>query len=124
MYEKNNSNKISRRRFLNVSISGSTALGSGGYLMASMLIKGCGIPSPITLEACHHDCPDTCSWKVTTENGKVIRFDAVSDHPYTRGKLCAKMDEFPWDVTYHPDRVLYPLKRTGRKGEGRFEKIS
>jgi anaerobic selenocysteine-containing dehydrogenase len=124
MSGKKNSNRISRRRFLDVSITGSTALGAGGSIMASLLTRGCSDPSPITFGACHHDCPDTCSWKVTTENGRVIRFEAVSDHPYTRGKLCAKMDEFPWDVTYHPDRILYPLKRTGRKGEGKFEKIS
>ena len=34
------------------------------------------------------------------------------------------MNRFPDDVTFHPDRILTPLKRIGKKGEGRFEKIS
>ena len=34
------------------------------------------------------------------------------------------MVDFPNDVTYHPDRILTPLKRTGLKGKGEFEKIS
>lgn len=124
MSEKNKSNRISRRKFLDVGIKGGSAIGASASILGSLLTKGCTPIPPVTFGACHHDCPDTCSWKVTTENGRVTQFEAISDHPYTRGKLCAKMDEFPWDVTYHPDRVLYPLKRTGRKGEGKFERIS
>ncbi len=74
--------------------------------------------------ACYHDCPDTCSWKVTVDKGKVTKFEASTDNPYTAGKLCNKMDDFPNNVTFHPDRLLYPLKRVGAKGKGEFEQIS
>ena len=71
-----------------------------------------------------HDCPDTCAWTVTTENGRAIGLVADPDHPYTQGALCEKMDGYLTDVVYNPDRVLHPLKRVGEKGEGRFERVS
>jgi anaerobic selenocysteine-containing dehydrogenase len=74
--------------------------------------------------ACYHDCPDTCSWTVTSQNRKITDFKASKSNPFTAGKLCSKMNRFPDDVTFHPDRILTPLKRIGKKGEGRFEKIS
>lgn len=71
-----------------------------------------------------HDCPDTCAWIVTTENGKAVALEGDPDHPMTRGKLCEKMDGFLTDVVYNPERVPYPLKRLGAKGEGSFERVS
>ncbi len=44
------------------------------------------------------------------------------DHPYTRGALCVKVNRYLEHVR-SPDRILYPLRRVGRKGEGRFERI-
>ncbi len=44
------------------------------------------------------------------------------DHPVTRGFLCTKVDRYV-ERTYQADRVLHPLRRVGRKGEGRFERI-
>lgn len=45
------------------------------------------------------------------------------DHPVTRGFLCTKVDRY-LDRTYHPERLLHPMRRTGAKGEGRFERIT
>jgi anaerobic selenocysteine-containing dehydrogenase len=82
------------------------------------------IKTKTTHGACYHDCPDTCSWTVTSQDGKITDFKASKSNPFTAGKLCSKMNRFPDDVTFHPDRILTPLKRIGKKGEGRFEKIS
>ena len=41
----------------------------------------------------------------------------------TRGFLCQKVNNY-LERVYHPDRVLYPQRRIGKKGEGRFERIS
>ncbi|CAD5372519.1 Anaerobic dehydrogenases, typically selenocysteine-containing [Rubrivivax sp. A210] len=70
--------------------------------------------------ACPHDCPDTCALRITVEDGRVTRVAGDPDHPPTHGALCTKVSRYP-ERSYHPDRVLTPLKRVGRKGEGRFE---
>ena len=73
--------------------------------------------------ACPLDCPDTCSWEVTVEDGRAVRLRGTRDHPFTRGSLCAKVDKY-LDVMYSPDRLLYPLRRAGPKGSGRFERVT
>jgi anaerobic selenocysteine-containing dehydrogenase len=65
--------------------------------------------------ACPHDCPDTCAMITTVRDGKAIDVRGNPDHPFTRGGLCVKVNDYQKRV-YSPDRVLYPLKRTGRKG--------
>ena len=72
---------------------------------------------------CPHDCPDTCAWEVTVEEGRAVKLLGARDHPYTRGGLCAKVNHY-LDRVYSPDRVLHPLRRVGAKGEGRFERVS
>jgi len=56
-------------------------------------------------------------------DGRVERVEGAREHPYTRGGLCAKVRAYQ-DRTYAPDRLLYPLKRSGPKGSGQFERIS
>ncbi len=73
--------------------------------------------------ACGHDCPDTCAWVVDVRDGRAVTMAGDPDHPFTRGTLCAKVNHY-LDRVYHPDRVLYPLRRVGAKGEGRFERVS
>lgn len=77
--------------------------------------------------ACPHDCPDTCAMLVTVrrENGRRVAIKVAGDptHPTTAGTLCTKVSRY-LERTYHPDRLLHPLRRVGRKGEGRFERVS
>ena len=73
--------------------------------------------------ACGHDCPDTCGWVVEVRDGVAGRLSGDPAHPFTRGTLCAKVNHY-LERVYHPDRVLHPLKRAGRKGEGRFVRVS
>jgi anaerobic selenocysteine-containing dehydrogenase len=72
---------------------------------------------------CHHDCPDSCGWTVTVRDGVAVKMRGRSDHPYSYGELCPKVNRF-LDRVYSPDRVLHPLRRVGPKGEGRFEPVS
>lgn len=74
---------------------------------------------------CPHDCPDTCGMVVTvdTSTGRAVKLRGDADHPFTRGFLCQKVNNY-LDRVYHPDRLLHPLKRVGRKGDGKFERIS
>ena len=72
---------------------------------------------------CPHDCPDTCAILVKVEDGVATEVKGDPEHPTTAGVLCTKVSRYI-DRTYHPDRVLYPMRRIGRKGEGKFERIT
>ncbi|WP_332778420.1 molybdopterin-containing oxidoreductase family protein [Polaromonas sp.] len=73
--------------------------------------------------ACPHDCPDTCSLLTTVENGVAIKVQGNPEHPHTDGVLCNKVSRYT-ERTYHPERILQPLKRVGPKGSGQFEPVS
>ncbi len=72
---------------------------------------------------CPLDCPDTCGIIAHTRDGRLVKIEGDRDHPITRGFLCPKMARNYPDRVYNPDRLLYPMKRTGPKGSGRFERI-
>ncbi len=72
---------------------------------------------------CALDCPDACSLLIDVTDGKGSRLRGNPDHPVTRGFLCGKVARY-LDREYSPDRLLYPQKRAGAKGEGKFERIS
>jgi len=76
----------------------------------------------IVKAACPHDCPDTCALDITVEDGRAVAVRG-GDMPFTAGTLCTKVARY-LDRTYSPSRILYPMKRTGAKGEGRFGRIS
>jgi len=73
--------------------------------------------------ACPHDCPDTCAWLATVEDGRVTRMQGDPEHPTTHGALCTKVSRYA-ERTHHPDRLLHPMRRVGPKGSGRFERVS
>ncbi|MYN39531.1 molybdopterin-dependent oxidoreductase [Duganella sp. FT109W] len=73
--------------------------------------------------ACPLDCPDTCALLVTVEDGVATAVKGDPDHPTTAGVLCTKVSRYT-ERTYHEDRLLHPLRRVGKKGEGKFERIS
>lgn len=75
------------------------------------------------LGACPHDCPDTCSLLTTVVDGKAIKVQGNPHHPQTDGVLCTKVARYT-ERTYHPERLLQPLKRTGPKGSGQFAPVS
>ncbi|MDP1998635.1 MAG: molybdopterin oxidoreductase family protein [Rhodoferax sp.] len=75
------------------------------------------------LGACPHDCPDTCSMLTTVTNGIAIKVQGNPAHPHTDGALCTKVSRYT-ERTYHPERILHPLKRVGPKGAGQFERVS
>src|SRR5438477_4690719 len=66
---------------------------------------------------CALDCPDACSLLVDIDGGRATRLRGNPDHPVTRGFLCGKVARY-LDRQYSPERLLYPQKRIGAKGEG------
>jgi anaerobic selenocysteine-containing dehydrogenase len=73
---------------------------------------------------CPHDCPSACSLEVEVIDGRTIgRVRGNKRQSYTDGVICAKVARYAERI-HHPDRLLHPLRRTGPKGSGAFERIS
>ena len=80
--------------------------------------------SVIKNSTCPHDCPSVCGLEVEILDGKTIgRVRGAKDHTYTAGVICAKVARYAERI-HHPDRLLNPLKRVGKKGEGHWQEIS
>lgn len=73
--------------------------------------------------ACSHNCYDTCGMLAFVKNGRVLKVVGDPDHPITRGTLCVKAYTYPQRI-YSDERIKYPLLRTGKRGEGKFTRIS
>ena len=72
--------------------------------------------------ACPHDCPDACALITTVQGGIAIKVQGNPEHDHTNGVLCTKVSRYT-ERSYHPQRVLTPLKRVGPKGSGQFEPV-
>ena len=72
---------------------------------------------------CALDCPDACGLLVEIEDGRATKLKGNPDHPVTRGFLCGKVARY-LEREYSPKRLQFPLRRAGRKGEGKFVRIS
>ena len=81
-----------------------------------------GAETRVTASVCH-ECYAYCGVliHVDEESKKISKITANPDHP--QGYVCPKGAKFH-EIVYHPDRLLYPLKRIGERGEGKWEKIT
>jgi len=68
-------------------------------------------------------CHGGCGQKLYVKDGKLIKVEGDEDHPWNQGRSCPRVLAMT-QYTYHPDRITYPLKRVGKRGEGKFERIS
>jgi anaerobic selenocysteine-containing dehydrogenase len=84
-----------------------------GFMSGSLVVRG----------ACPHDCPDTCALLTTVEDGVAVKVQGNPDHAQTGGVLCTKVSRYT-ERSYHPERILQPLRRVGPKGSGQFEPVS
>lgn len=72
---------------------------------------------------CPRDCYDTCPMVTRVRNGRLHSMDANPKQPFTEDFLCPKGQNLAQYV-YSKQRVLHPMKREGKKGEGKFKKIT
>ncbi len=68
-------------------------------------------------------CVWRCGLVAKVEGGKVVKLEGNPEHPHSRGNLCPRGQSGLMN-TYDPDRVLTPLIRVGKRGEGKFRKAS
>jgi anaerobic selenocysteine-containing dehydrogenase len=73
---------------------------------------------------CPHDCPSACALDVEVIDSKSIgRVRGSKQQTYTAGVVCAKVARYAERI-HHPERLMYPMRRTGPKGSGQFARIS
>ncbi len=112
-------------------LSGKRALGANSPILTGELDLAAGGRdfSPQT-KIERERIPSAC-WQCVTrdgivcyvEDGRLVKIEGNPELPRTSGKLCAK-GQAGINVVYNPDRLLYPLKRVGKRGEGKWQRIS
>ncbi len=118
--------KTSRRDFLKSSIYlgvGLNLFGLMPQLVATEMAKSAQNGTRYTYHTCPRNCYDFCSLIAEHKDGKLVRILGDPDHPITAGTPCVKGQTHA-KMHSHADRVLYPMKRVGKKGEGKFVRIS
>ena len=73
---------------------------------------------------CTLDCPDTCALTVTVNEGRIVKVRGRESSPSTEGVICNKVAQDMPEFVHGGARLLHPLRRTGPKGSGKFERIS
>ena len=121
---------LKRRTFLQVSASTGAAAATAPHLLHAMEndLGGKDI-GPVTA-AVRRAVPTNChvcniqdGAIAYLENDRVVKLEGNPEHVSTRGRLCAKGNSGMW-YSYDPDRILYPLKRVGARGEGKWKRIT
>ncbi len=127
--------KITRRNLMKLGVASGAILATGGVL------KGNALAGSIKLEKGGKDfspqtgserkmIPSAC-WSCVTrdsmigfvEDGRLVKLEGQPDSIRGKGKICAK-GAAGVNQLYDPDRILYPMKRTGKRGEGKWKRIS
>ena len=68
-------------------------------------------------------CYAGCGIRIHVENGKPVKIEGDPESPVNKGLLCEKALA-SLEYLYHPDRLRYPLKREGNRGDGKWQRIS
>src|SRR3989338_1226296 len=68
-------------------------------------------------------CPAGCGVAARVVQGRVVKLEGLPEHPVNQGALCPR-GAAGLSELYHPDRLLQPLRRVGKRGEGRFEPVA
>ncbi len=119
---------LSRREFiqLGAATAGALAVGQLLPLMVVQAAQEAGMLNTSgdgTIPSMCEMCVWRCGLLAKVRDGRVVKLDGNPDHPHSRGHLCVRGQSGLFN-TYDPDRVLHPLIRVGRRGEGRFRRVS
>ncbi|RLE04348.1 MAG: transcriptional initiation protein Tat, partial [Bacteroidetes bacterium] len=121
-------NNISRRDFLKITGNTAGALALGSFVppeVISTALKSGHINNqgngyiPTLCEMCVW----RCGVLAKVQDGRVVKLEGNPEHPHSKGRLCAR-GQSGLMTTYDPDRVLQPMVRVGKRGEGKFRKTS
>ena len=119
---------ISRRDFLKLGAASSAAMAVGSFIppQVSQAARQAGLLSANGDGYIPSMC-EMCVWRcgllAKVKDGRIVKLDGNPEHPHSRGNLCPRGQSGLMN-TYDPDRVLTPLIRVGKRGEGLFRKAS
>ncbi len=120
--------QFSRREFLKLSGAAAGALAASQF-MPPVVAKAARTADLVDADGdgyittlCEM-CVWRCGVRARVKNGRIVKLEGNPDHPHSRGKLCAR-GQSGLMTTYDPDRVLSPLVRVGKRGEGIFRQAS
>ncbi|MEN9023248.1 MAG: molybdopterin-dependent oxidoreductase [Verrucomicrobiales bacterium] len=129
---------VSRRDLLKLGAGAAAALGIGatGLPLVRRIVGGAPTIDVAKLTANKLDytkakaipticfgCTTHCGVVGWVQDGRVRRIDGNPLDPNSKGKICSKAQGMI-SYTYYPERLLYPLKRVGKRGEGKWKRIS
>lgn len=128
MQELRKSLNISRRNFLknsslslaSIQLFGMTQINAEDVLFSP---KRTNSNSDFHHVTCPRNCRDACALIAEVKDGVMVDIKGDPAHPLTQGTACVKGHAYK-EYLYAPDRILYPMKRAGKKGEGKWERIS
>lgn len=120
--------RFTRRQFF----KRSSAAGGAAAAAAVTARGSAGPPHPpgwrgdTRVETIATNC-EMCFWRcgvlAEVADGKVLKLEGNPAHPLTQGRLCARGNSGT-GLLYDPDRLKYPMLRTGQRGEGQFKRIT
>jgi thiosulfate reductase/polysulfide reductase chain A len=119
---------LSRRDFLKLGGAAASALAAGRFIppQVAQAARQLGTLDPNGdgyIPTMCEMCVWRCGVRAKVEEGRVVKLEGNPDHPHSKGKLCARGQSGLMN-TYDPDRVLTPLVRVGKRGEGKFRQAS
>ena len=125
---------VSRRSFVKTTGALGALAAAGGAFAAADSVFGEGVPQAhaeaeekVTWGHCAINCPGRCALRVHSKDDEITWVDTYTssdagfDDPQPRACLRGRMYR-KW--ANHPDRINYPMKRVGARGEGTYEQIS
>lgn len=126
--------EVSRRRFLQgsvaLTVAGGTSISATNLLSSESKKKGeiemttkTGTGESYSVPTLCEMCVNKCAALARVENGVVTKLDPNPMFPKSRNMLCARGNA-GLQALYDPDRLKYPMIRTGKKGEGKFKKVT
>ena len=82
----------------------------------TLTVRTCGWSPP-------GDHPVGCGMKLHIKDGRLVKVEGDPEHPISQGRLCVRCLTLP-EYVHHPQRIIYPMKRVGKKGEDKWQRIS
>lgn len=68
-------------------------------------------------------CHNQCGLLVYSKDNRVLKVEGDPETSFSEGRLCVRCLALP-QVVHHPDRLTYPMKRLGNRGEGKWQRIT